>query len=237
MKSSEEHVVNYLKTLGFETIVYEPNGKDKPPDFAINGRIAVEVRRLNQNYLSGTQYEGLEVLDFSLMHRIENLLVSFGPPVGGNSWFIMNTFRRPLEPWSVIGPRLKLALENFAMSHQKENTRIKLVKNFELEFLQASRRLDFLFVLGSPDDDDAGWWLLPELYKNLQICVKEKSLKFRKANVFSKYKESWLVFTDHIGLAYDRVTREELRKHEPCVDDWARIVLIHPEKYEIAYEI
>jgi hypothetical protein len=48
MNDSEKAVYEYLTSLGFRTVVYEPDGKVSP-DFLIDGRIAVEARRLNQN--------------------------------------------------------------------------------------------------------------------------------------------------------------------------------------------
>jgi len=51
MDSSETLAKEYLRFLGYTDIIYEPDG-NIPPDFLVNGRIAVEVRRLNQNLLS-----------------------------------------------------------------------------------------------------------------------------------------------------------------------------------------
>jgi hypothetical protein len=48
MDDSEKLANDYLSRLGFQDIVYEPDNKN-PPDFLADGRIAVEVRRLNQN--------------------------------------------------------------------------------------------------------------------------------------------------------------------------------------------
>jgi len=60
MDDSEIVVRQHLEHLGFKSIIYEPDG-NIPPDFLVEGRIAVEVRRLNQNYVSGSgQLEGLE---------------------------------------------------------------------------------------------------------------------------------------------------------------------------------
>jgi hypothetical protein len=41
MNDSEKLVFEYLKSRGFDKVVYEPDGK-VPPDFLIDGRIAVE---------------------------------------------------------------------------------------------------------------------------------------------------------------------------------------------------
>jgi len=59
MNDSEKSVYEYLVGQGFGTVVYEPDGK-VPPDFLVDGRIAVEVRRLNQNEKTATGSRGLE---------------------------------------------------------------------------------------------------------------------------------------------------------------------------------
>ena len=59
MDHSEKVVFQYLKSRGFINIVYEPDG-NIPPDFTIDGRIAVEVRRLNENEKTTTEHGGLE---------------------------------------------------------------------------------------------------------------------------------------------------------------------------------
>ncbi len=48
MDTSERIVWEYLLHRGFRDVVYEPEGK-VPPDFLVDNRVAVEVRRLNQN--------------------------------------------------------------------------------------------------------------------------------------------------------------------------------------------
>ena len=49
MKQEEKWVEEYLTHRGFRDIVYEPDG-NVPPDFLIDGKIAIEVRRLNQHH-------------------------------------------------------------------------------------------------------------------------------------------------------------------------------------------
>ena len=54
----ERIVESYLISLQIGKVVYEPDGK-VPPDFLVDGRIAVEVRRLNQHYAVEGVSEGL----------------------------------------------------------------------------------------------------------------------------------------------------------------------------------
>ncbi len=51
MDQSESHARDYLEHLGLGRVVYQPDG-NVPPDFLVDGRIAVEVRRLNENELT-----------------------------------------------------------------------------------------------------------------------------------------------------------------------------------------
>jgi hypothetical protein len=61
----------------------------------VNGTIAVEVRRLNQNEITESGHRGLEVTRIPLAARIRKLLSTFGPSRSGISWFC-HDFKRPL---------------------------------------------------------------------------------------------------------------------------------------------
>ena len=49
MNKDEKIANTYLKSLGFQKLEFEPNG-NIPPDFTINKKIGVEVRRLNKYF-------------------------------------------------------------------------------------------------------------------------------------------------------------------------------------------
>src|SRR5207249_2318292 len=64
---------------GYTDVRYEPDG-NVPPDFLVNGRIAVEARVLNQHHVSNGRAQGLAIAEIPLRQRVENLLKSYGPP-------------------------------------------------------------------------------------------------------------------------------------------------------------
>jgi hypothetical protein len=64
MDSSERIVSEYLSHRGFRDVVFEPNGYKTIPDFLLDDRIAVEVRRLNQNEDTPEGPRGLDVRSF-----------------------------------------------------------------------------------------------------------------------------------------------------------------------------
>src|SRR5687767_7819472 len=101
MDTSEKIAYDFLLHQGFKSVVFEPDGKN-PPDFLVNGRVAIEVRRLNQNESTGGTNRGLEEIAISLRKRIDLLLKSLGPPRSSGSWFVSYDFRRPIEKWRVL---------------------------------------------------------------------------------------------------------------------------------------
>jgi hypothetical protein len=94
MNQSEKLFAEYLVHAGYSDVVYEPDGKH-PPDFLVNGRVAIEVRRLNQNVQTGTERRGLEETAIPLNRSVRKVLASMGPPLEGGSWFVYYSFRRP----------------------------------------------------------------------------------------------------------------------------------------------
>ena len=73
--------------------------------------------------------------------------------------------------------------------------------------------------MGGATDRDADGWVIPELERNVQICISEKSAKI--SAIRSKYPEWWLVLIDHIDHG-----REKAINVTP--DGWNRIVLLDP---------
>ena len=96
MDSSEKVVFAYLSHQGFKDVVYEPDG-NVPPDFLIDDRIAIEVRRLNQNEQTASGVRGLEEVAKPLWPRVNQLVQSLEPPTAGASWYVFYRFRRPVQ--------------------------------------------------------------------------------------------------------------------------------------------
>jgi hypothetical protein len=88
MKVSEEMAFRYLSSLGPSHIAYEPDG-NRPPDFLVDGRIALEVRRLNYHAVNGPDgASGIESIQFALLRIMREMLPSLGPPKMGTSWLV-----------------------------------------------------------------------------------------------------------------------------------------------------
>ena len=101
MNESEKSIYEYLTSQGLGAVVYEPDGK-VPPDFLVDGRIAVEVRRLNQNEDTALGHRGLEEISKPLDALVCEAIAAMGPPAEGTSWFVFT----PTVARSLLGENL-----------------------------------------------------------------------------------------------------------------------------------
>ena len=164
MDSSEEAAHAYLVYLGFKDIVYEPDGK-VPPDFLVEGRIAVEVRRLNQNEQTASGFRGLEVVAIPFQMKVRRLLMSLGPPRSGASWYVHYNFRRPI-PIRDIMSELRQRLIEFRDGDSGTLPAAFIVgTSLEVRLCRAPRLHGTFFVPGGFSDDDSGGWVFGETQK------------------------------------------------------------------------
>jgi hypothetical protein len=199
MNDSEVIAYSYLVGLGKElkAIRFEPHGK-RTPDFLVDNRIAVEVRRLNQHYSHEGTSRGLEEASIPLQMRLRRLLLSFGPPNRRQSWFVNYKFRRPLPETVRLIDDLRNTLRSFKDNPgTAPSTQIKLDRNFEVDLLRTSEIHSMLFLLGASIDRDSGGWVRPELERNLRMAVQEKAKVVSR--YLGDYPEWWLILVDRIS--------------------------------------
>jgi hypothetical protein len=179
MDFSERLARDYFVHLGFTRIDYEPEGCSKPPDFLLNARIAVEVRRLNQietpSQAAGRP-RGLEEIAIPLWNTVQDLLPSFGPPTAQVSWYVFIRYSRPVPSKGDLSAAIRQHLTKFRDQPRTEVT-LRLFDNFMIRMSPAGHACADLFVMGGATDRDAGGWVIPELERNVQICINEKSAK------------------------------------------------------------
>jgi hypothetical protein len=233
MDPSEALVELYLRHLGFDDIVYEPDG-NIPPDFAVDRRIAVEVRRLNEHLNLPSAPEALDRLQIPTRRRFDELLKEFGPPNRGTSWFVTYRLRRPLEPWRSLRSQVARWLDAFKEGPQEKQTHSQRFDGgVKLWLVPSASELEDLFVLGGFVDSDASGWLLSDLRENLDFCIAEKTRK--AAPFWSRYPEWWLVFVDHIGYGLTSYQREIFGASLPAIGAWSRVILLNPSNHTSAF--
>ncbi|WP_150112160.1 hypothetical protein [Desulfonatronovibrio hydrogenovorans] len=224
MDRSEQMVFEYLSHHGFREVIYEPDG-NIPPDFLIDGRIAVEVRRLNQNEDTPNGHRGLENVAIPLHAKVRTLLRTLGPS-DGVSWYVMYRFRRPLPPWDQLAFTLRAELIEFRKNNNCGKTKRTVSPKFIISLIKAGRLYPDFFVPGGFVDGDSGGFVLSELNRNIRICVTEKTRKV--AFVREKYPEWWLVLVDNIGHGIDERDHDDVRQLFHFEHSWNKIVLVNP---------
>lgn len=236
MNTSEQHALDFLKHQQYSDVVYEPDG-NRIPDFLVNGSIAVEVRELNQNFFDRKDPQGLDEVRIPLMQKIKNLLLSFGAPREERSWFVCFDFKRPVEPWDSLRPKLVSVLGDFTKSPTPGDLRCSLGNGFAIELIPASKPHPSLFLLGAHSDNDAGGWLVGEMARNIALCIEEKSTK-RDRHAIQSYPEWWLVLVDRISSgALDLEDRRQLHEQISRPPGWHRIIIVDSQNHRCFFEL
>jgi hypothetical protein len=228
MDHSEKLVETFLRAAGFTDVVYEPDG-NVPPDFVADGRVAVEVRRLNQNYNDGTGNgtQGLEEVAIPLWRRIRDYLWSFPPSANGRSWYVTYRFSRPLPKWKDLKAQLDAVLNPFIASADPQPFEKKLEADFWIRVYPCPLPKPTFFRPIGHSDEQSGGDLIGEIRANLSHCVTEKTSKVQAYR--PKYSEWWLVLPDYVGFGLDDFEQELFLDEGPISPgDFDRVVLLDP---------
>ena len=238
MKAEEAFAKKYLEGQGYQRIIYEPDGQTSP-DFSICSRIAIEVRRLNYNRVIRGEVRSVEQDAIPLKHSFEHALSSYGPPDTGQSWFVSYecvgefppVLKKGSENWEQMHRELRAALDSF-LSGDWNGCDLDLSCGLRLSIFPASSPHLSKFLIGMTSDSDTGVLLFPELERNIDICIEDKSetheKQSKKSNVkFGKYDEWWLLLVDCIGYGF--LSRDECKQLLGAIrprTPWSRIVVV-----------
>jgi hypothetical protein len=235
LNHSEKLAAEYLRYCGFQDIRYEPDG-NIPPDFLVNNTIAVEVRELNQNQITGSGYRGLHEDAIPLLMKFKKLLISLGPAESGESWFVRYKFSRPIPPWKQLQAEVRTCLLDFRKNPPvQRRIDIMIDDNFELNLIRATEAHQSFFVFGGYGDHDSGGWVLAETLKNLRVCIEEKTRKV--ARVRHKYPEWWLMLIDYIGFGVEECDQRSYREHLAIEHNWNKVILVNPLHPSSGFEL
>jgi hypothetical protein len=214
------------------SVIHEPDGV-AAPDFLVDGRYAVEVRRLNQNIESNGEIESLEETAIPLAQRVQKLLKKLGPPKANHSWFVDLTFSRPIPEWKVIKKYMVTELEKVKNNSDYEPTILPNTSYLRLGLMRTSTIHEDMFLLGGYDDRESGGWVVSEFERNLIICIEDKNKSINR----DKYKTWWLLLVDLIGNSLDKKDREYFKSTFHIKHDWDKIIIIDPANPANHFEI
>ncbi|MXP64097.1 hypothetical protein E0493_12155 [Roseomonas sp. M0104] len=223
MKPDEKLAFRYLTSLSSD-VLYEPDG-NVPPDFLLDGHVAVEVTRLSQRYRQGDRDRSLEETAIPLGDRMYRLLTSLGPS-SGQSWFVSWHFSRPIPDWKNLRPTLGGILQNFMQDDQRRAFSLRTIENFELDVFPASGKHADFFVPAGYDDSQSGGVVVAEIIRNLELRLLEKANKI--AAFRSRYPAWWLILPDYIGTGLREDDQQTVREIFSVREPFNRVILLDP---------
>lgn len=204
MKIEEEIAKAYFKFLGYEDIVYEPNG-NRTPDFLVNGEIAIEVRRLNQFY----KQKPLENVWYNISPKIIKVIESFKKENYVKSFFVGIKFKRPIKLNSSILNHIDKVLTNHPETRE-DQVRYFISENLQLSLFPCEKRYETPYLLGSITDYDEGGFVFGNIYNSLKIIISLKSEIVEPYK--SEYSTWWLALVDNIGQGLSKDEMKQLKR-------------------------
>ena len=223
MNNDEKIANKYLCSLG--NIVFEPDG-NIAPDFLLNNRTAIEVRRLNQNFIGVDKTNGLEELSIPFIRQIDNELAKYPYIHGGSSYFLRLKYRRPIGSLKNIKKRLKESLKDFELNGEVYPKCYSLSENVEIEIGAEARNIATKYNIGILRDWDSGGWLVNMYSTEINYCIKEKSQKI--SSHLSRYSEWWLILVDRIG-GIDSESKKEVLSYITSAKEFKKVIVLNYE--------
>ena len=233
MDYEEEIAYNYLKEEISSNVIYEPDG-NVPPDFVIDSKIAVEVRRLNQHHFISGKLKPNEELGYKLVPRIARLLKEFETEGFERSILVSIYFKRPLKVDSNLISLVKSIIKSNVIN-LKQELNFKIHDNFHLKLYPSSKKLKKSIFIGTISDYDSGGFIVSEILKNLEIVIPEKEEKIKY--YYENYSQWWLILIDYIGYCLETMDIEQLNKSLNINTIFDKILLISPINREYTIDL
>jgi hypothetical protein len=225
MKPEEQRSYNFLTSLGHSNIIHEPDG-NIPPDLLIDGKIAIEVRRLNQFTVQNGMLVPNENLYFRLIPKLNSILNCIIPENFSNSVWVMVRYERPLK----TTPKLFNEINEFFLENAgKVNKEIiySFGNNLSFKLTPASKKFEKYYYLGMSDRNSGGY--IVSIYHNcLQRVINEKVQRVQ--NYFTKYSEWWLILVNHLVFPLDELDIKQLKELPMIPNIFSQVLIISPQQ-------
>jgi len=223
MNREEKIAEAYLKSLGFKNVVFEPDG-NIPPDFSMDGRIAVEVRRLNQHFFTKDEVRGLEEGRLPLFKLLQLSLNEFNSQYKGDTYWVSIRFRRPIEKGPTVKEAIRKAFTDFLSKPFAPPCEVKVTSSICFHIFSSLPVKGRVFRFAGGTDRESGGFVLAEFKKNFDHCVKEKSKKIR--DHYPRYASWWLVLVDKIAYGFDESEKKEIKSMVSMNSYWNKVIVL-----------
>lgn len=214
----------YLQTLKYSQVEYEPLG-NVTPDFLLDKKVAVEVRRINRNHIDGSNLVSIENLEIPLVKNIKKLINSFSSNPHISSAYVSITFTKALniQHQKSIIRKVKKILKKHT-HYISESKTYKIGKYLDITFTPTDKKTPIYIYTGCNGDS---LWLVHEIHKNIQAVIDEKDEKIEKN--FAYYDEWWLLLVDSILYGFDDEDFKELEKIKLEKRKFTKVIILSPK--------
>ncbi|MBA7605274.1 hypothetical protein ES703_12404 [subsurface metagenome] len=187
MNREEKITEKYLKSLGYKDVVFEPDG-NIPPNFLIEDRIAVEVRRLNQHFFTEDELRALEEGRIPLFKLLKSSFSEFDAQYKGSSYWVSIRFGRPIECAKTVRKAISKSLTDFLGNLAPLPCKVNVIEGMYFHIYPSKPVEGRVFRFAGGTDRERGGFVLSEFKRNFDHCMKEKSEKINDQH--AKYN-SW----------------------------------------------
>lgn len=231
----EQIVIDCLIHQGYTEIEFEPDG-NIPPDILVDNKIAIEVRRLNQNEITEEGFNGLEEDEFSVQGIMRKILQESSDETFDKSAFVGYYFNRPIPTKKEIKKYVSEILENHKSIIDEEREYV-LNKNFRMNIFPSATKLNQQYQYGMSSDNDSGGFVVSLIYENLKLIIPEKDEKTSKYR--ERYSEWWLAVVDKIGYGLSDLDSKQFHNLPKIENSFDRLLLvsaINSKSFRYLYE-
>lgn len=233
MKCEEIIALKYLETLTKDSVVYEPNG-NRTPDFCIGDKIAIEVRRLNNQLLINDKLVETEKLSFSLGPKMEKFFESYRHNDLKTEYMVKMRFRRPLTVDKNLFQHIKNQIEE-RIKNNTLTTNSIVLKNLTLCFDESPVKTGNPFMVLMSNDEDLNGFIVSKYINSIAPIIQEKESKIEP--YFNEYKSWWLILVDFIGYGMSEIDKEQLNNAHFTSNLFEKVFIINPTNPKHGFEI
>ena len=233
MDRTESLARDHLVFRGYQNPEYEPDG-NVPPDFSIDRRIAVEVRRLNENEKDTKVPKGLEETEIPFLMGMQKLTKSFGP-ANPDAWWLRLRYGRPMPAWRDLAAAAKAFLTRVRDANSRERAAERIHANVEIEAIPRADNGDDMFSVAITSDEDSGGWVFELLEQNLRLCIEQKTEKVRPYR--RKYPEWWLLLVDQVAYGLSESERAEFKARVNVPHTWDKVIVVNALDHTQYFEL
>ena len=209
----------------------------EPPDFVVEGRYAVEVRRLNRPD---------DKHAIPLIRAVEKVLANFGPPNEGCTIGVSCSYRYPgdLPDTNVVNEQVWKAVRRVEIRPPEDWLEVLYCE------LECGIRLYFHPPIESPHCCNKfelhgarvglpQWGSPNELVDMISLCLEEKSGKVRRKDRVHCYPSWWLLLVDYLRYVHEpnESQLKMMRDALPTKDFWSKIIIVSTENLGWFYEL